>query len=45
MLIKLLYWLSVVVISLILVIALIMFFESRDKSSLGGSGASVSASA
>ena len=33
---KLLYWLAVVVISLALVIALILFFESRDESRIEG---------
>ena len=31
---KVLYWLAVLVISLALVVALILFFESRDDSSL-----------
>jgi hypothetical protein len=31
---KLLYWLAVLAISLALVIALILFFESRDQSSV-----------
>ena len=34
---KILYWLVVVAISLALVVALILFFESRDESSLEGS--------
>lgn len=33
---KLLYWLAVLVISLALVVLLILFFESRDGSSLEG---------
>jgi len=33
---KLLYWLTVVVISLALVIALILFFESRDEPRIEG---------
>ncbi|HEY6780385.1 MAG TPA: hypothetical protein VI111_05480 [Thermoleophilaceae bacterium] len=34
MLLKLLYWLAVLAISLGLVIGLILFFESRDQSSV-----------
>ena len=34
MLLKILYWVAVVVISLALVVALILFFESRDQSSV-----------
>jgi hypothetical protein len=34
---KLLYWVAVLAISLALVIALILFFESRDQSSVEGS--------
>jgi hypothetical protein len=34
MLLKILYWLAVVAISLALVIGLILFFESRDQSSI-----------
>jgi cytochrome b subunit of formate dehydrogenase len=34
MLLKLLYWLAVVAISLALVIGLILFLESRDQSSI-----------
>ena len=34
MLLKLLYWVAVVAISLALVVALILFFESRDQSSV-----------
>jgi hypothetical protein len=34
MLLKLLYWLAVLAISLALVVALILFFESRDQSSV-----------
>ena len=33
---KFVYWLAVVAISLALVVALILFFESRDDSSLEG---------
>jgi cytochrome b subunit of formate dehydrogenase len=34
MLLKLLYWLAVLAISLALVVGLILFLESRDQSSL-----------
>jgi hypothetical protein len=34
MLLKILYWLAVVVISLALVVGLILFLESRDQSSV-----------
>ena len=34
MLLKVLYWVAVVAISLALVVALILFLESRDKSSV-----------
>jgi hypothetical protein len=34
MLFRILYWVAVVAISLALVIALILFFESRDQSSI-----------
>ncbi len=34
LLLKLLYWLAVLAISLALVIGLILFFESRDQSSV-----------
>jgi hypothetical protein len=37
MLFRILYWIAVVAISLALVIALILFFESRDQSSIEGS--------
>jgi len=37
MVLKILYWLAVVAISLALVIGLILFFESRDQSSIEGS--------
>jgi len=33
---KVLYWVAVVLVSLALVIALILFLESRDESSLEG---------
>jgi cytochrome b subunit of formate dehydrogenase len=36
MLLKILYWLAVVAISLALVVGLILFFESRDQSSVEG---------
>jgi hypothetical protein len=36
MLLKLLYWLAVLAVSLALVIGLILFFESRDQSSIEG---------
>ncbi len=35
---KIFYWLAVLAISLALVIALILFFEARDSSSLDGAG-------
>jgi cytochrome b subunit of formate dehydrogenase len=34
MLLKILYWLAVVAISLALVVGLVLFFESRDRSSV-----------
>ena len=34
MLLKILYWLAVVAISLALVVGLVLFLESRDQSSL-----------
>jgi hypothetical protein len=36
MVLKILYWLAVVAVSLALVIGLILFFESRDQSSIEG---------
>lgn len=36
---KILYWLAVVAISLALVVGLILFFESRDQSSVERSAA------
>ena len=33
---KILYWLAVLAVSLALVIGLILFFESRDQSSIEG---------
>jgi hypothetical protein len=41
MLLKFLYWLAVVAISLALVIGLILFFESRDQSSVESAAAPV----
>ncbi|MEJ7785776.1 MAG: hypothetical protein WKF96_13300 [Solirubrobacteraceae bacterium] len=35
-LLRILYWLAVLAISLALVVALILFFESRDESRLEG---------
>jgi hypothetical protein len=37
-LLKILYWIAVVAISLALVVGLILFFESRDRSSVEGAG-------
>ena len=34
-----LYWVAVVAVSLALVVGLVLFFESRDRSTLDGSGA------
>jgi hypothetical protein len=39
LLLKVLYWLAVFAISLALVIGLILFFESRDQSSVDGDAA------
>ncbi|HEU0019705.1 MAG TPA: hypothetical protein VFQ14_05375 [Thermoleophilaceae bacterium] len=36
MLLKILYWLAVLVVSLVLVVALIVFLEHRDQSSVDG---------
>jgi hypothetical protein len=36
MLLKIVYWLSVLAVSLALVIGLILFLESRDQSSIEG---------
>jgi cytochrome b subunit of formate dehydrogenase len=36
MVLKILYWIAVLAISVALVIGLILFFESRDQSSLEG---------
>ena len=38
MLLKILYWLAVFAVSLALVIGLILFLESRDQSSIEGTG-------
>ena len=38
MVLKILYWVAVVAISLALVIGLILWFESRDESEIDGSG-------
>jgi hypothetical protein len=35
---RVLYWLAVLVVSLLLVLALVMFFESLDSSSVGSGG-------
>jgi hypothetical protein len=34
---KVIYWLAVLAISIALLIALVLFFESRDESEIGGS--------
>ncbi len=34
MLLKIIYWLAVLAVSLALLVALVLFFESRDESSL-----------
>ena len=34
---KILYWLAVLAISLVLLVVLVLFFESRDDSQLDGS--------
>ena len=36
---KILYWLAVLAISLVLLVVLMMWFESRDASQVEGSGA------
>jgi hypothetical protein len=41
MLLKLIYWVAVLAVSIVLVVALILFLESRDKSSLEGADAHV----
>jgi len=38
MVVKVLYWVAVLAISLAFVVGLIIFFESRDDSSLDGAG-------
>lgn len=38
MILKALYWLAVLAISLALVFALVLFFESRDDSGVEGAG-------
>ena len=38
-LIRILYWLAVLVVSLALLVALVLFFESRDPTSVDGGGA------
>ncbi len=38
MFLNVLYWLAVLAISLAFVVGLILFFESRDQSSLDGAG-------
>lgn len=45
MLKKVLYWVAVVVLSLALVVSLILFFESRDDSSLDDARATPMAAA
>lgn len=44
MVVKLAYWLAVVAVSLALVVALILFLESRDQSSLEGAARQPAAS-
>ncbi len=41
MFVKVVYWLAVLVISLALVVALVLFFESRDQSEIDDSGARI----
>jgi len=38
---KVVYWLAVLVVSLALVVALVLFFESRDQSEIDDSGATI----
>ena len=38
---KVVYWLAVLVVSLVFVVALVLFFESRDQSSLHDRGAAI----
>ena len=42
---KIIYWLAVLAVSVALLIALVLFFESRDGSELQGSSAPLSAPA
>lgn len=44
MILKILYWLAVLAVSLALVVALILFFESRDRSSVERGGVPPAAS-
>ena len=44
MLLKFLYWLAVVAISVAIVVALILFLESRDQSQIEGAKRAVPAS-
>ena len=43
MLLKLVYWLAVLAVSIALVIGLILWFESQDESRIEGSGRSPAA--
>jgi hypothetical protein len=45
MLLKILYWLAVIAVSLALVIGLILFLESRDQSSIEGAARMILTSA
>jgi len=38
-LVKILYWLAVLVVSFVLLVLLVLFFESRDESQVEGSTA------
>jgi hypothetical protein len=38
---KVVYWLAVLVVSLVFVVALVLFFESRDQSSIDDRGATI----
>jgi hypothetical protein len=42
---KVLYWLAVLVVSIALLIALVLFFQSRDRGSVGHGGLTPVASA
>jgi len=44
-LLKILYWVAVLAVSLVLVVALILFLESRDRSSVEGAAGPVAAAA